>query len=44
MQCFIDGQENNNGNLALGFEQCVKLFYLKNVSTKVWFPFVVWFK
>jgi len=29
MQCFIDGQENNNGNLALEFEQCVELFYLK---------------
>jgi len=25
-QCFIDGQENNNGNLALGFEQFVELF------------------
>ena len=34
MQCFIDGQENNNGNLALGFEQCVKLFLLKKRQYK----------
>jgi len=31
-QCFIDGYENNNGNLALEFEQCVELFYLKSVD------------
>ena len=32
-QCFIDGQENNNVNLALEFEQCVELFYFKKVSS-----------
>ena len=26
-----DGQENINDNIALGFEQCVELFYLKKV-------------
>jgi len=34
MQSFIDGQENNNGNLALGFQQCVELFYLKNLRQR----------
>ena len=43
-QCSIDGQENNNGNLALGFEQWVELFSFKKVPIKVWFCFVMWFK
>ena len=37
MQCFIDEQENNNGNLALGFEQCVELFYLKKCRQRYGF-------
>ena len=32
MQCFIDGQENNN--LALGFNECVELFYWKKSVDK----------
>ena len=38
-QCFIDGQEKNKGNLALGFEQCVN-----KCRQRYGFPFFVWFK
>jgi len=31
-QCFIDGQENKNGNLTIGFEQYLELFYSKSVD------------
>ena len=30
-QCFIDGQKNNDDNLALEFEQWVELVYLKKL-------------
>ena len=39
-QCFI---ENNNGNLALGFEQCVELFLFKSVDKSMDY-LCVWFK
>jgi len=39
-QCFI---ENNNGNLALGFEQCVELFLFKSVDNSMDY-LCVWFK
>ena len=37
MQCFIDGQDINYGNLALGFEQCMELFYLKKCRQRYGF-------
>ena len=39
-QCVIDGQENNNGKLALRFERCAKLFYLKKCRQRYGF---LWF-
>jgi len=39
-QCFI---ENNNGNLALGFEQSVELFLFKIVDKSMDY-LCVWFK
>ena len=39
IDCFIDAQENNNGNLALDFEHCVELFYFK--KCRQWYGFLL---